>query len=238
MTNENIKFGPSGLGPVKEALKRLEEYDRLGFRACEIAFTYGIYVKEERDAKLIGEKASELGIELTIHGPYYINLNSAEPEKIEASKKRILDCCKIGEIMGAKAVVFHPGFYGKAGKADRAEAYETIKKNMLELQKEVEKNGWKIKLAPETMGKVNVFGSVEEISKLVKETGCSFCIDYAHILARDKTVDFQKIETLFPDSEWHVHFSGIEYNEKGERRHIETPEKAIKELLGKLPKDS
>ena len=67
------------------------------------------------------------------------------------------------------------------------------------------------------MGKINVFGSVEEISLLVKETDCSFCLDFAHILARDKKIDMKKIEKLFPEKEWHAHYSGIEYGEKGER---------------------
>jgi deoxyribonuclease-4 len=87
------------------------------------------------------------------------------------------------------------------------------------------------------MVKINVFGSVEEISKLVKETGCSFCIDFAHVLARDKKVDFEKIKKLFPQKEWHCHFSGIEYGDKGEKRHIRTSAENWKNLLKNFPKD-
>ena len=43
----------------------------------------------------------------------------------------------------------------------------------------------------------DVFGSIDEISRLVNETGCSFCLDFAHILARDKKVDYEKIKELF-----------------------------------------
>ncbi|MDP3758610.1 MAG: endonuclease IV, partial [Candidatus Daviesbacteria bacterium] len=85
-----IKFGPAGLGSVADAEKVLEQYKKLGFKICEIAFTYSAYIKDKKDAKRIGEKAKELGIELTIHAPYFINLNSSEKEKVEASKKRIL----------------------------------------------------------------------------------------------------------------------------------------------------
>jgi deoxyribonuclease IV len=230
-----IKFGPAGLGPVKTAEKTLEEYHKLGFRACEIAFTYSVYIKNKEDARKIGKKAKELGISLSIHGQYFINLNSDEKEKIEASKKRILLCCEVGEWLGAKRVVFHPGFYGK--EKDREKAYVKIKEGILEIMKELKNRKWKIKIAPETMGKVNVFGSIEEIAKLVKDTGCSYCIDYAHILAREKKVDYEKIERLFPEKEWHLHFSGIEYNDKGERRHKPTEKKEWEELLKKLPKD-
>ena len=87
------------------------------------------------------------------------------------------------------------------------------------------------------MGKINVFGSVEEVSRLVHETGCSFCIDFAHILARDKSVDYEKVKRLFPQKEWHVHFSGIVYGEKGEKHHKTTEKEEWGELLKNLPKD-
>ena len=227
-----IKFGPAGLGPVKTALETLEKYHKLGLKACEIAFTYSVYIKPD-EARIIGKKAAELGIDLSIHAQYWVNLNSAEKEKREATKQRILQCCEIGELLGVKVVVFHPGYYGD----DKEKAYETIKKGVIEIIKEIKNKGWKIKIAPETMGKINVFGSVEEISRLVKETDCSFCIDFAHILARDKKVDYEKISNLFPSKEWHVHFSGIVYGEKGEKNHIPTEKKAWKELLENLPKN-
>lgn len=88
-----IKFGPAGLGPVNTAEKVLETYYKLGLRACEVAFTYSVYIKPE-DAVRIGKKAKELGIELSIHAPYFVNLNSLEAEKRLATKKRILDCCR------------------------------------------------------------------------------------------------------------------------------------------------
>lgn len=231
MTKE-IRFGPAGLGPVKLALETLDMYHRFGLRACEIAFTYGAYIKPE-ECKPIKERAEKLGITLSIHAPYFVNLNSAEKEKIEASKKRILDCCYIGELLGAKRVVFHAGFYGK----DRVKAGETIREGVLEIMETIKKNGWKIKIAAETMGKINVFGSIEEIRKLVDETGCDFCIDFAHVLARYKSVDYEMIEKMFPEKEWHVHFSGIEYGDKGEKNHRMTQKSEWEALLKNLPKD-
>jgi deoxyribonuclease IV len=228
-----IKFGPAGLGPVKTATNVLEDYHKKGFRACEIAFTYSNYIKPH-EAPIIKQKAQALGIELTIHGSYFINLNAAEKEKLEASKKRILDACEIGELLGAKCVVFHPGFFGKL---PREKAYNNIKKAITEIQMKLKKNKWKIRIALETMGKINVFGSVEEISQLVIETSCGFCIDFAHILARDKKVDYKKIESLFPQKDWHVHFSGIVYGEKGEKHHRKTEKEEWLTLLKNLPKN-
>ncbi len=228
-----IKFGPAGLGPVNTAEKVLEEYCKLGFKACEIAFTYSVYIKPN-EAEAIRKKAKEQEIELTIHAPYFLNLNSEDKSKKDATKKRILDCCRIGELLGVKLVVFHPGFYGKSTKE---QAYQTIKQGVQEIMQEIKNNNWKIKIAPETMGKVNVFGSIEEIARLVSETGCDFCLDYAHILARNKSIDYEKIEQLFPQKNWHLHFSGINYTEKGEKNHMPTDEKELKKLIQNLPKN-
>ncbi len=227
-----IRFGPAGLGPTKSALETLEHYHSLGLRACEIAFVHSVYIKEAQTAP-IKKKAEELDMRLSIHAPYYVNLASAEKVKREATKARILECCRIGELLGAKTVVFHPGYYGE----DKEAAYQLIKQGIEEMLVTLRKNKWAIQLAPETMGKVNVFGSIEEISRLVVDTGCSFCIDFAHILARDKEVDYATVLKLFPQKEWHVHFSGIVYGEKGEKHHIPTEKNAWKALLAELPTD-
>ena len=112
-----------------------------------------------------------------------------------------------------------------------------IKNEILEIMKEAKEKHYTPKLAPETIGKINVFGSVEEIASLVKQTGCEFCIDFAHILAREKKIDYELIEKSFPQKKWHVHFSGIEYGEKGEKRHKRTDEEELKNLLKNLPRN-
>ena len=230
-----IKFGPASLGPVDDAISNLEYFHKLGFGACEIAFTYSIYIKEQ-DAKRIGEAAKNLGIQLSIHAPYFINLNSTENVKVEASKKRILKCLEIGTFLGAKYVVFHPGFYGKDS---RDKTYEKIKKEIIELQKIRKEKKYIPKLAPETMGKINVFGSIEEIAQLVRDTGCHACIDFAHILARSNgNYRFEETLKLFKNlDELHIHFSGIEYGEKGERNHKKTPLSAWEDLIKALPEN-
>lgn len=228
-----IRFGPAGLGGIKEAADNLEEFNSLGLRACEVAFTYGVYIKSKEVAEKIRKEAEKLGVRLSIHAPYWINLNSKEKEKIKKSKERILKCCEIGHYLGAYCVVFHPGYYGGM---DKEESYQNIKKSILEMKQEIKKHGWKPRLAPETTGKVNVFGSVDETARLVKETGCFYCLDFAHILAREKRIEYKEILKKFKGKQLHVHFSGIVYGEKGERRHKETESKDIKELVEALKK--
>lgn len=229
-----IRFGPAGLGGVQEAISNLEQYQKLGLKACEIAFTYGVYIKNKEDALNIGKKAKELGIRLSIHAPYYINLNSSDKKKIEQSKQRILDCLKVGTLLNAEVIVFHPGYYSKMTKE---ETYNNIKDAILDIQKQAKEKHYTPKLAPETTGKINVFGSIDEIKKLHEETGCEFCIDFAHILAREKDYKFKEVFDKFKDKQIHIHFSGIEYGEKGEKNHKKTPESELKKLLHNVPKN-
>ena len=222
-----IIFGPTGVGPIKDVVKTLERYSEEGLKAAEFAFTYGAYIKKD-DAIDLGKAIKKLGMSLSIHAPYYVNLNSKEKEKVSASKKRILECCEIGHYLGVKKIVFHAGFYSEMSRED---AFQNIKREVSELMKEVKKNKWDVELCPEVMGKINVFGSVEEISRLVNETGCGFCIDFAHVLARYKSYNFDLIEKSFPQEKWQCHFSGIEYGDKGEKNHILTKKEEWKKLL-------
>jgi len=230
-----IKFGPAGLGGVKEAISNLEKYHNLGLKVCEIAFTYGVYIKNKQDAEKIRKAAEKFDIQLSIHAPYWINLNSADEEKIKKSKERILRCLEVGTWLNARVVVFHPGYYGKMGKD---ETYENIKTAILDLQEIRKKKKYTPVLAPETTGKINVFGSVDEILKLVEETGCEFCIDFAHILAREKSYKFKEVFKKFREhKKIHIHFSGIVYGVKGERHHKKTEKSKLKELISNLPKN-
>jgi len=231
-----ITFGPAGLGSVTQATENLESFAKLGLKACEIAFTYGVYIHHDADAIRIGKKAKSLGIRLSIHAPYWINLNSQERVKVEQSKKRILDCCRIGELLQAECVVFHPGYYSKFSQE---QTYNNIKNQIIELQKEIHKQKWKINLAPETTGKVNVFGKEEEILSLVKDTSCFFTIDFSHLLARSQgKISYKEMyEKVKGFSSLHCHFSGIDFTSKGERNHKLTPIDEIRKLLEILPKN-
>lgn len=231
----SVKFGPSGLGGVKEAVDNLEKYSDLGLNACEIAFTYSVYIKNKKDALKIKKAAKKYNIELSIHAPYWINLNSKEKHKVEKSKKYLLECLKVGTWLHAKKIVFHPGFYSGI---DKEKTFENIKNRILELQEIRKKEKYTPKLAPETTGKVNVFGSIEDIFRLTQETKCSFCIDFAHILARYKTYNFEEVFGKFKKfKNMHLHFSGIEYAKKGEKHHKKTPEKDVEKLISNLPKN-
>ena len=227
-----IKLGPagsSGFGTL-EGIKFAKEK---GLQAMEVEFVRGVKMKNEL-AKEAGKVAKELGIELSIHAPYYINLASDDMQKRKDSTKRIIDSCERGHYLGATNVVFHAAYYGKHLKED---VHDIVRESVIQMHEHIEKKGWKVKLAPEATGKVSQWGDVDEIIKLVKETDCSFCVDFAHIYARNRgVIDYKrvldKIETLKPK---HIqcHFSNIEYTLKGERRHLVLDGKPSFEPLAK-----
>jgi deoxyribonuclease IV len=224
-----IKLGPAGTDG--DSIKGLKHVSELGLDCCEIEFVRGVYMSNEK-AKEVGKLAKELKIDLSIHAPYYINLISEEQEKIEASKKRILDSCERGYYLNAKYVVFHAAYYGKFSKE---EAYPLVKKEIIEMQEIIKKKNWQVILAPETTGKKSQFGDLDELLKLAKETSCSLCVDFAHIYARNNgKIDYNEVFTKLKNSglkHIHCHFSGIEYSEKGERKHIIMTEEFIMPLL-------
>jgi deoxyribonuclease-4 len=212
-----IKVGPAGSDGLGN-LKGVQKVAELGLDCMEVEFTYGVRMNL-KTAQAVGTLAKELGIILSVHAPYYINLASDEKTKYDASRIRILDTCEKAHAMGARDVVFHAGFYQKR---TAEQTYDMIKKAIVEMQKSISNKGWQVKLCPEITGKPSQFGSLTELLKMRKETGCGITVDFAHLYARQQgEIDYAKIVAKLP-KKFHAHFSGIEYGDKGERKHIRT----------------
>ncbi|PIN87210.1 endonuclease IV [Candidatus Woesearchaeota archaeon CG10_big_fil_rev_8_21_14_0_10_44_13] len=227
-----IKIGPAGTGG--DSYKGLQMIKEAGLDAVEIEFVRGVKMSNET-AKKIGELNKKLGLILSIHAPYYINLNSEEKPKIEASKQRILQSCERGHHLGARCIVFHASYYGKSTPE---ECYDATKEAIIGMQKKIKENEWDVILCPETTGKGSQFGTVDELVKLSRETGCGICVDFAHVYARNNgRIDYDdvmgKIKRI---KHLTAHFSGINFTAKGERNHELTPPERIRELYKYLKK--
>ena len=210
-----IRIGPAG-SDGRGNLKGLAEVARRGLDCMEVEFTYGVRMKPEM-AEAVGTQAAELGISLSVHAPYYINLASYEDDKVDASRQRILDSCHRAHLMGARKVVFHAGFYQKRSAR---ETYRLIRRQVIDLQQSIHKAAWPVTLCPEITGKPSQFGSTEELLELMQDTGCGITVDFAHLYARNQgVIDYGAIMTQLP-RKFHAHFSGIEYTAKGEKKHI------------------
>jgi deoxyribonuclease-4 len=212
-----IKVGPAGSSGLGH-LEGVHKVVAMKLDCMEVQFTYGVRM-DLKTAKAVGALAKKKGIVLSVHAPYYINLASDEKAKLSASKKRILDSCERAALMGACNVVFHAGFYQQKTVL---ETFHLIKTAILEMQKFISYQGWKVRLCPEIMGKPSQFGSLEELLQLSQETGCGMTVDFAHLYARQQGApDYTRLLKRLPQK-FHAHFSGIECGEKGEKKHVVT----------------
>jgi deoxyribonuclease-4 len=229
MLDMTIRIGAAGSDGLGY-MKALNKAARMGLGCLEVAFTYGVRMKPEV-AEAAGRLAGEKGITLSVHAPYYINLAADDPAKLAASNERILSSCRMAAVMGARNVVFHAGFYqGRSA----AKTFARIAKAIENLQAAVRKNHWDVVLCPETTGKPSQFGSLDECLLLARETGCEFTVDFAHLLARSGgSLDYGEVIDRLP-SQFHAHFSGIEYGPKGERKHLKTTPKFFRPLAEAL----
>ena len=134
-------------------------------------------------AKQVGELAKRLGVRLSAHCPYFVNLCSLDTEKLRASQKRILDSVERAHFMHADVAVFHPGFYGKLASQG---ALKAVKHACAEMVDEMTSRGIRdVNLGLETMGKQSTFGTVDEIIAVCSEVnGCVPVVDWAHLNCR------------------------------------------------------
>lgn len=230
-----LKFGPAGI-PIstpepRGTVEGIIQCRSLGLDSMEVEFVHGVHMKEEL-AKEAGAASAKSKVSLSIHAPYYINLCSDEEIKLKNSRRHILESAHIAHFLNASPIVIHSGFY--QGRTP-AECEKRAKAQYEKILEEIEHNKWKnIVLGPELTGKNSAYGNLEEIVELSRHFGIEKVqpvIDFAHYHARTARLktedDFAKIlgyaEKILGSKYakcFHCHFSGIEYTEKGERKHI------------------
>jgi deoxyribonuclease-4 len=242
-----LLFGTGGVPLSAESRSTeagIERIAELGLGCMEVEFVQGVKMSPEVAAS-VGKLAARKNIALTAHGPYAINLNAVERQKVHMSKERILQTARIAALFGARSITFHAAFYLRSTPE---ETYATVKKQMQEVTNTLRKEGNKVTISPEVAGKVSQFGSLEEILKLSSEIeGLLPCIDFAHLHARTGKVNsYQEFSSILDQVEkklgrraldnMHIHLSGIAYSKKGEIKHLMLPDSDLRyaELLKAL----
>ena len=230
------RFGPAGNSEsfAAEGFKKSEDAPAWiaarGLTAFEYQCGRGVRCGEDT-AKRIGAAARAHGVQMSIHAPYFINLSSEESERMEKNIGYVLDTARLAVPLGAVRMVVHCGGQGKLTR-ERAmrNTHENVK-NILRALEEEHLTGCAVCL--ETMGKKSVLGSAEEVCELVAaDERLLPCIDFGHLNCRtgggmstreDVARLFDRLENGIGAERTrilHAHFSHIEYNDKGEVRHL------------------
>jgi deoxyribonuclease-4 len=231
---------PSNLSTV-DGIKRIAE---LGLDCLEIEFVQGVRMSKET-AKQVAVVAANRNIRLSVHAPYFINLNARETEKIQASQVRLIQSARAASLCDAGDIVFHTAYY--MGTSPE-KTYDTVKKYLREVIDQLTKEKINVNLRPEIMGKLSQFGSLDELLNLSSEmNGIVPCIDFAHWHARtSKNNSYEefcgvlaKIEKRLGKSaleNMHIHVAGIAFGNKGELNHLNLEDSDFKyeELLRAL----
>jgi len=206
-------------------IKRIKE---LNLGCMEMEFVQGVRMGAE-SARAVAEVAARLDVKLSAHAPYFINLNAHEPAKVKASQERLLQTARIPALCGAGSVTFHTAFY--LGDSPE-ESYRVVKKHLGEVMEQLNKEGNRVRIRPEIMGKPSQFGTLDEVFKLCTELeNIAPCIDFAHWHARtgkyNSFPEFASILELLKAylgkaalDDMHIHISGIAYGTKGELKHL------------------
>lgn len=233
----SAKFGPAGTAEsfkelgYKKTLQIGEYLEKFGLDHFEYQCGQGVRISDMAAAEL-GKALAEKNISVSVHAPYFISLSSVEEEKRINSVNYILASAKAVKAMGGDRIVIHSG---SCSKMTREEALSLAKDTMKKAREALVSEGLEnIRCCPETMGKINQLGDLDEVLEIctVDESFLP-CIDFGHLNARtfgsiktkeDYAAILDKIGNKLGSSrlnEFHSHFSKIEYTEKGgEKKHL------------------
>lgn len=230
-----IRFGPAGNSEdfyergFKSTVQAPEYLAGMGLTAYEYSCGRGVMLKEET-ARKIGEAAARWGVRVSIHAPYFTNLCNPDPEKQAATLQYLLQAARAVTWMGGTRVIFHPG---ALMKSTRQAARERAEACMRRVAEEVLGAYPEVVLCPETLGKRNQYGTLEEVLALCAPYGERVvpCIDFAHLHAAGGgcIAGESDFDALLNQAEaalghermraFHMHFSHIEFTAAGEKRH-------------------
>ncbi len=231
-----VYFGPAGLADsfkeqgYKKSIQVADYLAKYGLNTFEYQCGRGVKISQTA-AEELGKVLADKNITVSLHAPYFISMSSVDEEKRLNSVNYILQSAEALDRMGGRRIIFHSG---SRGKITRAEAMKKATDTMELMVRAMDEKGFgHMTLCPETMGKVNQLGSLEEVLQLCKvDKRILPCIDFGHLNARDGGIiktkdDYLRIidtiaETLKDERflYFHSHFSKIEYTVGGEKRHL------------------
>ena len=229
---EKLNFLTAGIPlRAKDYKTGFEALNALGLNGLELEFVHGVRMRDTSREFIKNNKEDFI---LTAHAPFYINLNSKEEEKVQASINRIIEAAMLANELGGYSVTYHAAFYLKE---DKDIVFKKLIKRHEKIFDALKKENNNIWIRPETTGKGSQWGDIDEIIELSKIFPNMLpCVDFSHIHARTagkfNTYDefssiFEKIGKNLGDvalNNFHAHIAGIEYSDKGEKKHLNLEE--------------
>ncbi len=232
----NAVFGPAGSSEAfakayKSSLDMPKYLNSMNLDAFEYQCGQGVRVSEAL-ASSLKANAQQFGITLSLHAPYFISLSGIEKEKRDKSIDYILQSARAAKMMGADRIVIHSG---SCAKITREYALELACETLLRARQAAISEGLgDIHFCPETMGKVNQLGNLDEVMALCAlDDSFIPCIDFGHLNARtfgavNSSEEFSHILDTIENKLgsdrlkiFHSHFSKIEFTTPGgEKRHL------------------
>lgn len=230
------RFGPAGRGDSFaemgfKAMAQVPDYlARFGVTAFEYQCGHGVKVNPATMATLAQEGA-KIGVDYSIHAPYYISMASPEEEKRQNSLRYLLQSAEALRMLGGRRIIFH---CGGVGKLPRAEALALTADTLAKARQALDDAGYAdLHLCPETMGKKAQLGDLTETLALCRADKRHIpCLDLGHLNSlwqgairqkSDYAAIFEQVGETLADERgmgFHVHFSKIEYTAAGEKRHL------------------
>ncbi len=221
-------FGPAGNAenfPYKSSADAPRWLAEIGLDCYEYQCGKGVHVGEAT-ARKVGLAAVEHGIALSLHAPYFINLANPDPDALKKTVGYITGACLVADWMGAKRVVIHSG---ALMKRTRREAQDIALRSLTEVVAACDGAGFgHITLCPETMGKINQLGDLDEVLELCTlDERLLPCVDFGHLYARSLGADngaeamermlgrMEEVLGRERASRFHSHFSHIEFTPNG-----------------------
>ena len=211
----------------------------MNLSALELAWVRGTTNIGDEVCARIRAAAEAANVALSVHATYFFNLNATTDEMWQAGRERLLQAARLGYKAGATDIIFHPGSYMKAAPTV---VYPIGRDRLAGIVDQLKKEKVRVILRPETMGKGALLGTLEEIIGWSREIENVLpCVDFAHLHARPGDGSFNSYKE-FTDAlrliasglgerglkQMHIHFSGIEYTTKGEKRHLNLADADIK----------
>ena len=224
----SAQFGPAGNAedfPYKSSADAPRWLEELGLDCYEYQCGKGVHVGEQT-ARKVGQAAREHGIALSLHAPYFINLANPDPAALERTIGYIVGACQVADWMGAGRVVIHSG--ALMGRT-RSQALEIALESLKQVVRACDEAGFgHLTLCPETMGKINQLGDLDEVLELCRvDERLIPCVDFGHLYARTLGAldGAEAMESILDRMEgmvgaeragrFHSHFSHIEFTPNG-----------------------